>query len=149
MRPEDVVAVVEIESASFPRPWTTRHFLDEIDSSCGYPMVATTPDGTIAGFLCLKQVLDEGEILDVAVRESMRGRGVGRMLVDAALAQCRERGGAVVSLEVRVGNDDAIALYQRVGFREIGRRKRYYENGDDAIVMEYIFSEKAEESDAV
>jgi [ribosomal protein S18]-alanine N-acetyltransferase len=149
MRPEDVEAVAEIESASFPRPWTKRHFLDEIDSSCGHPMVATTPDGTIAGFLCLKLVLDEGEILDVAVASSMRGRGIGRLLVAAALAESRERGAEVVSLEVRVGNDQAIALYERLNFREIGRRKRYYENGDDAILMEYTFSEKAEESDAV
>jgi [ribosomal protein S18]-alanine N-acetyltransferase len=149
MRPEDVETVVEIESSSFPRPWTTRHFLDEIDSCCGYPMVATTPDGTIAGFLCLKQVLDEGEILDVAVKGSMRGKGIGRMLVEAALADSRQRGGEVVSLEVRVGNGDAITLYERLGFREIGRRKRYYENGDDAILMEYTFSDKAEECDAV
>jgi [ribosomal protein S18]-alanine N-acetyltransferase len=149
MRDEDLEAVLEIESASFSRPWTRRHFLDEMESSFGHPTVALTPDGGVAGYLCLKQVLDEAEILDVAVSGSLRGRGVGRILVESALAASRERGAAVVSLEVRVGNVEAIALYRRLGFREIGLRKRYYENGEDAILMEYIFSDEAEECDAV
>ena len=148
MREGDLEAVLEIESASFSRPWTRRHFLDEIDSPYGFPTVAIGPDGVVAGYLCLKQVLDEAEILDVAVKDSMRGMGVGRTLVQGALAASRYRKAEVVSLEVRVGNDDAIALYERIGFREIGRRKRYYDNGDDAILMEYTFL-KIEECDAV
>jgi [ribosomal protein S18]-alanine N-acetyltransferase len=138
MREEDLEAVLEIESASFSRPWTRRHFLDEMESPCGYPTVAVMPDGTVAGYLCLQQVLDEAEILDVAVSGRLRGRGVGRNLVESALAASRGRGVALVSLEVRVGNKEAIALYERLGFREIGRRKRYYDNGEDAILMEYI-----------
>ena len=136
MREDDLEAVLEIESASFSHPWTRRHFLDEIESPCGYPVVAATQEGVVAGYLCLKQVLDEAEILDVAVSGTFRDKGVGRILVESGLAGSRDRGGIVVSLEVRVGNRDAIALYERLGFREIGRRKKYYENGDDAIVME-------------
>jgi ribosomal-protein-alanine N-acetyltransferase len=141
MASEDLEAVLEIESASFSRPWTSRHFRDEIESPCGYPTVALTPDGAIAGYLCLKQVLDEAEILDVAVSASLRGRGVGRILVEGALAASRSRGVAVVSLEVRVGNREAIALYERLGFREVGRRKNYYDNGDDAILMDISTSD--------
>lgn len=149
MRAEDLEAVLEIESASFSRPWTRRHFLDEMESPGGFPTVAIAPDGTVAGYLCLKQVLDEAEILDVAVSRSLRGRGVGRRLVESALAASRGRGGSMVYLEVRVGNLEAIALYGRLGFREAGRRKRYYDNGEDAILMEYTFSDQAEECDAV
>jgi ribosomal-protein-alanine N-acetyltransferase len=149
MREVDLEAVLEIESASFSRPWTKRHFLDEMCSCYGYPTVAVTSEGIVAGYLCLKQVLDEAEILDVAVSGLLRGRGVGRILVESALADSRGRGVVIVSLEVRVGNTEAIALYERLGFRETGRRKRYYENGDDAIVMEYTFSNNVEECDAV
>ncbi|HBG04203.1 MAG: ribosomal-protein-alanine N-acetyltransferase [Geobacteraceae bacterium GWC2_58_44] len=137
MREEDLEAVLEIESASFSRPWTRRHFSDELASPFGYPVVAVMPDGSVAGYLCMKQVLDEAEILDVAVSVSLRGRGVGRLLVETALAAARGRGGTVVSLEVRVGNREAIALYERLGFHEMGRRRQYYENGEDAILMEY------------
>lgn len=136
MRDEDLEAVLEIESASFSRPWTRRHFIDEMASPFGYPTVALAADATVAGYLCLKQVLDEAEILDVAVSSSLRGRGIGRILVESAVEEARSRGAVTVGLEVRVGNYEAITLYARLGFREIGRRKQYYDNGEDAIVME-------------
>ena len=149
MRETDLDAVLEIESASFSRPWTRRHFLDEIASDCGTPFVATAPDGSVAGYLCLQRVLDEAEILDVAVRPDLLGLGVGRVLVERALALSLEAGMVLVRLEVRVGNDPAIALYRRLGFREVGRRKGYYDDGCDAVLMEYTTCEHAKESDAV
>jgi len=149
MREEDLEAVLDIESASFSRPWTRRHFLDEMGSPCGLPTVALTADLVVAGYLCLKQVLDEAEILDVAVSGNLRGQGVGRILVEGALDACRGRGVSVVSLEVGVGNVEAIALYRRIGFREVGRRKKYYDNGEDAILMDIPISDQSEECDAV
>ena len=149
MRPEDLDSVLEIEGASFSRPWTRRHFLDEIDSSFGHPTVAVGARGEVAGYLCLKLVLDEAEILDVAVNPALRGRGVGRLLVQSALASCRDSGAELVALEVRVGNREAIPLYRSLGFREIGRRKGYYDNGEDAILMEYNYRSKLEGCDAV
>jgi [ribosomal protein S18]-alanine N-acetyltransferase len=149
MDEKDLDAVLAIESASFSRPWTKRHFQDEIISPCGRPTVAVLPDGALAGYLCLQLVLDEAEILDVAVAPALRGRGVGRQLVEGALSQSRRLGAALVFLEVRVGNAEAILLYRRLGFREIGRRKGYYDDGEDAILMEYTFSDQSEECDAV
>lgn len=141
MRVEDLNEVLEIEAASFSKPWTEDHFLDELNSCFSHPMVALAPGGAVAGYLCLKQVLDvdEAEILDVAVEPSQRGRGIGRILVDWALSFCRERGVRTAFLEVRAGNVEAIALYRRMGFNEAGVRKKYYDNGDDAMVMEYVF----------
>ena len=149
MRETDLDAVLEIESASFSRPWTRRHFLDEIASTCGHPVVALLADGSVAGYLCLQLVLDEAEILDVAVRGDLRGAGVGRVLVEQALARCRDGLVALVRLEVRVGNDPALSLYRRLGFREVGRRGHYYDNGEDAVLMEYTLEQQAKESDAV
>jgi len=141
MREEDLDAVVAIESASFSHPWTIRHFLDEIESPCSFPTVALNGGGTVVGYLCLKQVLDEAEILDVAVPDALRGTGLGRLLVESALAEARLRGARVVLLEVRVGNAAAIGLYRRLGFVDQGVRKRYYQDGEDALLMEYIYPE--------
>ncbi|WP_224982063.1 ribosomal protein S18-alanine N-acetyltransferase [Geomonas agri] len=144
----DLDSVLRIEAASFPRPWTRRHFLDEIEHPDSHPMVAVTGSGTVAGYLCLKQVLDEAEILDVAVDPACRGGGIGRALVDWAIAFCRDHTLRLLCLEVRVGNHEAISLYRRLGFAEVGRRKNYYENGDDAILMDLSIAQ-VEECDAV
>ena len=132
----DLTQVVAIEQHSFPHPWTIEHFRDELRSPHAYPLVAATADGVIAGYLCPSLVLDEGEILDVAVREEYRGRGIGRLLTETALKGLRERGALRVSLEVRTSNEAAIALYRHLGFTVTGRRKRYYENGEDALLMD-------------
>jgi len=149
LREEDLEGVLQIEAASFSRPWTRAHFTEEMASPHGYPAVAVTAAGAVVGYLCLKQVLDEAEILDVAVRSAQRARGIGRLLVEGALAGSRGRGASFLSLEVRAGNQQAIGLYQRLGFRGVGRRKRYYDDGEDAILMEYTFRDQVEECDAV
>lgn len=149
MRCEDLKKVLQIESASFSRPWTEQHFQYEIDSPFGHPIVALSDDGTLAGYLCLKLVLDEAEILDVAVAKSRRGMGIGRLLVQWALDFSGERGASLLFLEVRAGNVEAIALYRSFGFREAGRRKNYYDNGEDAILMEMPVCRQSEENHAV
>jgi [ribosomal protein S18]-alanine N-acetyltransferase len=92
----------------------------------------------VVGYICPMQVLDEGHILNVAVDPDCRGMGVGRALVQRVLDDFRASGAAFVSLEVRVSNVAAICLYRQMGFAEVGRRKRYYENGEDALMMEYL-----------
>ena len=134
----DLEQVIAIEQTSFPRPWTIDHFCDELDSPNTFPLVAVA-DGSVVGFLCPSLVLDEGEILDVAVRGDCRGVGIGRLLVTEALRLFRERGALRVFLEVRVSNEAAISLYRSIGFRESGRRTRYYENGEDALLMDIFF----------
>lgn len=140
MAETDLDQVMEIERASFPLPWLEQHFRDEINSANAFPLSAFDPDGRLVGFICPLQVLDEGHILDVAVDTECRGMGVGRLLVQRVLDDCRLNGASFVSLEVRVSNAGAIALYQQLGFVETGVRKRYYENGEDAVMMEYVFT---------
>jgi ribosomal-protein-alanine N-acetyltransferase len=141
MTEDDLDAVLSIERASFPRPWTREHFLQELESPTSFPLSAFTPDGSLAGYICPMLVLDEGQILDVAVRPDLRGTGLGRLLVGKSLLEFRERSAEYVGLEVRVSNRPAIALYSALGFRETGLRKNYYHDGEDAIVMEYIFED--------
>ena len=142
MTPEDLDQVVGIAQRSFPLPWTVDHYSDELASPHAFPLVAVTVDGGIAGYLCPTLVLDEGEILDVAVRDDFRGLGIGRLLLTEALRLFREQGAQRVWLEVRTSNQAAISLYRALGFRQAGLRERYYENGEDALLMDiFIGSE--------
>ena len=141
MTENDLDEVLRIEQDSFPRPWTREHFLDEISSATSFPLVAIDTGSDpprIAGYICPMMVLDEGHILDIAVSSSCRRRGVGRFLVERVLALARERRAAFVALEVRASNHPAILMYRELGFTETGLRKRYYENGEDAVLMEHI-----------
>lgn len=135
----DLEQVMAIERASYPLPWQEQHFLDELDSPHAFPLSAFVEGNRLAGYICPLQVLDEGHILNVAVAPEFRGMGIGRLLVQRVLDDCRAAGAEFVSLEVRVSNETAIGLYRQLGFREVGRRKRYYENGEDALMMEYVY----------
>lgn len=139
MAAADLEQVLAIERASYPLPWLEQHFIDELNAANATPLTAFDPDGRVVGYICALQVLDEGHILNVAVDPACRGMGVGRLLVQRVLDDCRAQGAAFVSLEVRVSNLAAITLYQQLGFVETGRRKRYYENGEDALLMEYLY----------
>jgi [ribosomal protein S18]-alanine N-acetyltransferase len=132
----DLDEVLAIEEASYPRPWAREHFLDEVGSPFAFPMVALDWEGRVAGYICPTLLLDEGEIRNVAVRADLRGKGVGQLLVGKVIAECRDRGASFVLLEVRVSNMPARALYRKLGFIEAGIRPKYYENGEDAILME-------------
>jgi ribosomal-protein-alanine N-acetyltransferase len=136
----DLGQVMLIEQASYPAPWSRQHFLNEIEASYAFPLSAFDSDGRLIGFICPMLILDEGHILNVAVSPEYRGMGVGRLLVERVIEDCRRSSASFVSLEVRVSNHAALRLYHDLGFKETGRRKRYYENGEDAIMMECLLS---------
>lgn len=145
----DLQEVLSLERAAFSHPWSEEHILNEIHSPHSFPLLARLENGICAGYICPMLVLDEGQILNVAVQPSYQGQGIGRMLLQAALTEFRERGATVVYLEVRPANTTAISLYNRCGFIAIGRRKAYYENGEDAILMKYERHSQKEEHHAV
>jgi ribosomal-protein-alanine N-acetyltransferase len=139
MTEADLDEILAIENDSFPLPWNRDHFLDELKSAHAFPLVAFDPEENVMGYICPRLLFDEGHILNVAVKRAFRSCGVGRFLVERVLRDCREGGADTVSLEVRPSNHAAISLYQQLGFVETGRRRNYYENGEDAILMEYTF----------
>jgi ribosomal-protein-alanine N-acetyltransferase len=141
MSEADLDQVLAIENRSFPSPWSGQHFRDELSSPHSFPLSAFAASGRLVGYICPMLVLDEGHILDVAVDPDFRGHGVGRLLVERVLADCRDNGASFVSLEVRPSNLSAIALYEAIGFVECGRRKRYYQDGEDALLLEFIFGD--------
>jgi len=139
MTEADLDEILAIENGSFPLPWNRDHFLDELKSVHAFPLVAFDPEENVMGYICPRLLFDEGHILNVAVNRAFRGCGVGRHLVERVLRDCREGGADTVSLEVRPSNHAAISLYRQLGFVETGRRRNYYENGEDALLMDFTF----------
>ncbi len=118
----------------FADPWAARAFAECL--AAGAPFLVAEVDGSVAGYVIAQWAAGEGEILNLGVAPAHRGRGIGRRLVAEILAHLRARGVRDVYLEVRESNTVARRLYESFGFREIGRRRRYYRRPvEDAIVL--------------
>ena len=133
--PEDLPQVLAIEQASFSTPWRRNTFeglLRREDAD----LIGATVEGVLVGYAITWTILDQAELGNVAVTPAARRRGVGRMLVEAALRRVRRRGARECFLEVRESNVGARRLYEELGFAAIGRRRRYYASPvEDALVM--------------
>lgn len=90
------------------------------------------------GMVMARVAADEAEILTLAVHPALRRQGLARALLGAAAVIAAEEGAASLFLEVALRNDGARALYAAAGFVEVGRRRRYYADGDDAMVMRRV-----------
>jgi len=133
-RTDDLDAVVAIEDVSFPTPWSRALLASELDQPGSIYVVAEL-NGQVAGFVGLWHVMDEGHICTIAVAPEQRGRGLGELLVLAALDAAVGVGSDAVHLEYRVGNDAAAKLYAKLGFERVGLRKGYYtDTGEDAVL---------------
>lgn len=137
MEVRDIPAVQAIEVRSFSNPWHKTTFLGEVQNrSIAYPVVAETPDRVLVGYIMFWLIDSEAQINNVAVHPDYRGLGVGEALMRFALAKIRDLGGVTAVLEVRVSNAPARTLYEKLGFRVVGRRKGYYHRPpEDALVM--------------
>ena len=132
--PGDIAGLVKIESDVTPFPWNTKQFADSLQSHRSYVLCK---GNRLVGFLIFNQVLDEAELLNIAVKNSFQGEGLGACLLDYCLAEIASSAVSLF-LEVRVSNFPAIALYEGRGFRHVGERRAYYhgESGrEDALIM--------------
>jgi ribosomal-protein-alanine N-acetyltransferase len=136
MRAEDADAVVAIENESFSSPWRRETFLELIDRPTAELLVMEHVDEGIVGYAVLWCILDQGELANVAIASRMRGRGLGRRLLEQVLDIGRGRGVEMVFLEVRESNAPALGLYRRFGFSEVGHRRGYYDHPkEDARIL--------------
>jgi [ribosomal protein S18]-alanine N-acetyltransferase len=145
MQPTDLDAVMEIERRSFPQPWTPGLFLHELKVPFSKTILVRQQNGAdeVLGYVCRWLVGDEVHILNLAVHPERRRTGVGRILVERVLEEAQAHGAQVITLEVRRGNEAAIALYASFGFSETGVRRNYYARGEDAIIMTRSLSRTA------
>lgn len=138
MAGSDIDEVLALEHSVYPHPWSRGNFVDSLAS--GYQCwVLRDRDGRLLGYFLLMAIVDEAHLLNVAVGAGLQGQGLGRFLLNQAVACARGLGMESVLLEVRPSNTRALEIYQRYGFARIGRRKAYYPSADgqreDAIVM--------------
>lgn len=140
MQVGDLPAVLVIERACYPHPWSERLFLDELSESVADIVVALL-EGEVTGYLCTRRIADEMEVLNLAVAPTRQGRGIGRRLLHHVLSGVT--GVTQVFLEVRVGNRPARALYRASGFVETGLRTGYYQDGEDAVLMTLDLSQES------
>ena len=141
----DVTAIWAIEQASFSTPWSRWSFLSELGHRNSHTLVigpASPHPWQTWGYLIFWVVLDEMHILNLAVHPDHRRGGIAQRLLAEGLAQAGTLGAELAWLEVRPSNTPARALYKSFGFREVGRRPRYYDDTqEDALLLTLDWSE--------
>jgi ribosomal-protein-alanine N-acetyltransferase len=129
----DLPSVISVERRSFPTPWSLAMFVLELSKPSGICLAAEDSEGLV-GYLVCARYDDVWHLMNVAVHPDRRRRGVATELIERLFDNAGTD--ARFTLEVRVSNGPAIAMYQRYGFRSAGRRRRYYhDNGEDALIM--------------
>lgn len=135
MEEKDLDQVCEIENKTFSQPWTREDFSISIKNE-NHIYIVAEEGNEIAGYCGLWMVAGEGQINNVAVREDFRQKGVGYGMLRYLLELGREKNQDAFTLEVRVGNEAAIRLYEKLGFRSLGIRRGFYEKPkEDANIM--------------
>ena len=136
MKAADVSQVHALELATFAEPWSEQSFLDEINKNVCARYLVMAQGEEILAYAGAWMVFEEGHITNIAVKEAYRGQGVGEALTRALMQYAANLGVQYMTLEVRRSNLTAQRLYQKLGFIELGVRKRYYtDNGEDALLM--------------
>lgn len=136
MKRRHLKAVVAIEQRIFPSPWSLGLYLSELTQPSTRAYVVARSDGEVIGYAGLMLAVGEGHITTIGVSEGWQRRGIGRMLMLHLARTAIARGAENLTLEVRVSNTGAQALYHEFGFAPAGIRKNYYaEVREDAIVM--------------
>ncbi len=145
MTPNDIAASAAIEAVASPEPWSVRLFEGEfeVDSATRHWLVAED-DGSVVGFAGMMFVSlgvdgSEGHLMNVAVAPDHRRNGTARTLCEALFSDAADRGVDAITLEVRLSNTGAIALYRQLGFAPVGQRSSYYTNPDGSKEDGLIF----------
>lgn len=129
-------AMEELEKQCFSTPWTADMLERYINKKSAVFLAAEKETGEAVGYVGMTWVLDEGYICNVAVAPDCRRQGIADRLIDALAQKSRELNLAFLTLEVRSGNAPAIALYEKHGFKAVGKRKNYYDSPkEDALLM--------------
>lgn len=134
--PEEIEALAALGAESLARGWSQASLAAELGRADAWAWTLRERTGAApAGFLLARSAVGELHVLLMAVRPALRRRGGGGALLETALAAARAAGLGVAHLEVRAGNAAALGLYARHGFLAVGRRPRYYEGREDAVLM--------------
>jgi ribosomal-protein-alanine N-acetyltransferase len=127
--------LVAIDQLALGGLWSADTYARELDSPNSDLLGAINPQGQLIGFGCAWAIVDECHITGIALRPEQQRQGLGSVLLWGLLSLARQRGMKRATLEVRPSNRAALSLYEKFGFQEAGRRKRYYADGEDAAIL--------------
>jgi ribosomal-protein-alanine N-acetyltransferase len=136
--PHDAAAMAAIHRDCFAKPWDQQamtQFLASPETLCLIGSVADSSGGIVGGLLIARKAADEAEILTFGVAPSCRRMGLGRALLQRAIAVLAAGGAKRLYLEIEDGNDAALTLYRALGAVPVGKRTGYYEHGADASIF--------------
>ena len=135
MNEEHVAPIAQLEKICFSDPWSERSIAYELTNPLSAWFVAVE-DGAVLGYVGSQAVLDEADMMNIAVSPEARRRGIAQGLVEVLVAALQEKEVRCLTLEVRASNDPAITLYHKLGFTQVGRRPNYYRNPkEDALIL--------------
>lgn len=135
MNDKHVAAVAALEKICFSDPWSENSVASELHNKLALWLVAEE-EGEVAGYIGSQTVMDETDMMNVAVHPDQRRKGIAEALVLSLVEELKQKGSRCLTLEVRASNAPAIALYEKLGFSQIGRRKNYYRNPrEDALIL--------------
>ena len=130
-----VAQVAALEKQCFSEPWSENSVASELSNPLSAWLVAMDGDA-LAGYVGSQSVMGESDMMNIAVDAHYRRQGIAQALVEALVAQLKEKGNHSLTLEVRISNQPAIALYEKLGFAQVGRRPNYYRNPkEDALIL--------------
>ena len=134
--PGDLDAILTIEQACFPSPWTAGTLAPELVADGRHDPILVTLDGETVGFALVWVIADERHLVNFAVDPRLRRRGIGREMLTGIIERARRDGARLITLEVREGNEAARKLYRDFGFIDVALRPRYYpDTHEDAVIM--------------
>lgn len=132
---DDIAKISQMEKAYFGQPWSEAsiaHYAEEGNTV----FVVAKAAGEVVGYAAVMCILDEGNLVSIAVEEDYREMGIASELLDIAYDLSHEKGVSSINLEVRQSNEAAISLYEKEGFERVGLRKNFYSNPkEDAILF--------------
>ena len=128
-------AVARIESEAIPDPWSLESIRRLIETDYAVGRVCVDESGQVLGYYSYYAIADEADVNNIAVAPACRRQGIGASLMRDLCRTAQARGLRSAILEVRVSNAPAIALYRKFGFEQVGIRKKYYDNTEDALLL--------------
>ena len=135
MNKDHVSQIAQMEAQCFSDPWSEKSIASELENPLSLWLVAEE-NGQVFGYVGSQTVLDESDMMNVAVDPRFRRQGIARALIETLIAELAKMGSRCLRLEVRVSNENARALYARMGFQQLGLRKNYYHNPkEDALIL--------------
>ena len=135
MTDANVAQVAELEKLCFSDPWSEKSVASELNNPLAFWLVAED-EGRVAGYLGPQTVMDETDMMNVAVHPDYRKQGIATALIVGLVEELRKMGSHSLTLEVRASNEKAIRVYQKLDFQQVGCRKNYYRNPrEDALIL--------------